>query len=210
MKVTWFGHSSFLIENSDNEKILMDPYDEVLGGCPYRGSVNIVTISHNHFDHNFLDYINPGAVIINSVCSYENKTIKIQGYPSFHDRFMGKKRGDNIIYVIETEGYRLCHLGDLGHMLSQEQIDLLGEIDILFIPVEGNFTLDEETAAKLCKKLNSRVIVPMHYKCDNINYPCHGIEKFIALMKNAMNINSNYFIFDDFLNKNNQVLILKP
>ncbi|HAK41935.1 MAG TPA: MBL fold metallo-hydrolase [Clostridium sp.] len=209
MIITWFGHSCFLLENSCGEKVLMDPFNKCLGGTPYKGSVDIVTISHDHFDHNYTDLINPGAMIINTPCLYESSSIKIQGIPSYHDNIKGAKRGNNIIYIIETDNLRLCHLGDLGHMLSDKELDLLGTLDILFIPVGGNFTINPEIAAKLCSKIQSKLVIPMHYKVPHIDFPVYGIEKFIAFMKNAMNLKSHTLTIDTPLEGVNMVKIFE-
>ncbi|MEG0308842.1 MAG: MBL fold metallo-hydrolase [Clostridium sp.] len=209
MIITWFGHSCFLIQNSLGQKILMDPYDECLGGDPYKGSADIVTISHNHFDHNCTDLVTPGAIIINTPCVYEMPSIKIQGIPCYHDNVKGAKRGENIIYIIEIDELRFCHLGDLGHMLSDKEIDLIGSLDVLFIPVGGNFTIESETAAKLCNKLQSKLVIPMHYKIPSMNFPIHGMEKFIAFMKNAMNLKSNTLVIDEPLSGINNVKIFE-
>lgn len=209
MVITWFGHSCFLLEDSHGEKILMDPFNKSMGGTPFKGSVDIVTISHDHFDHNYTELINPGAMIINTPCSYESSSTRIQGIPSYHDNMKGAKRGDNIIYIIETDDLRLCHLGDLGHMLSDKELDLLGSIDILFIPVGGNFTIDPEIAAKLCNKIQSKLVIPMHYKVPHIDFPVRGIEKFISFMKNATNLKSHKLTIDTPLEGVNMVKIFE-
>ncbi|WP_346896868.1 MBL fold metallo-hydrolase [Clostridium sp. UBA7503] len=209
MVITWFGHSCFLLENSHGEKILMDPFNKCLGGTPYKGSVDIVTISHDHFDHNYTDLINPGAIIINTPCSYESSSIKIQGFPSYHDNIKGAKRGDNIIYLIETDSLKLCHLGDLGHMLAAEELDLLGTVDILFIPVGSNFTIAPEIAATLCNKIQSKLVIPMHYKVPHIDFPVHGIENFISFMKNAVNLKSHTLAINQPLEGVNLVKIFE-
>ncbi len=209
MKITWFGHSCFLLENSKSEKILMDPFDKCLGGNPYKGSVDIITISHNHFDHNYTELINPGAMIINTPCTYETLSLRIKGFPCYHDDVKGAKRGENIIYLIETDDLRICHLGDLGHMLSDEEIDLIGNLDVLFIPVGGNFTIDPEIASNLCNKIQSKLVIPMHYKIPSINFPLHGIEKFIAFMKNATNLKSHTLTIDSSLEGKNLIKIFE-
>ncbi|MEG1257190.1 MBL fold metallo-hydrolase [Clostridium sp.] len=209
MRITWFGHSCFLIENSIGETILMDPFNKCLGGLPYKGSADITTISHDHFDHNYTALINPGSMIINSPCIYETPSIKIQGILCYHDKVKGAKRGENIIYLIETDGFRFCHLGDLGHTLSDKELDIIGSLDVLFIPVGGNFTLEPETASKVCYKIQSKLVIPMHYKIPSINFPVPGIEKFIAFMKNAMNLKSNTLIIDEPLEGTNIVKIFE-
>lgn len=209
MIITWFGHSCFLIESSTGDKILMDPFHKCLGGYPYKGSADIITISHDHFDHNYTDLINPGSMIISTPCIYQTSSIKIQGIPCYHDKVKGAKRGENIIYLIEIDGFRLCHLGDLGHILSDIEIDMLGSLDILFIPVGGNFTLEAEIASKLCNKIQSKLVIPMHYKVPSINFPVDGIEKFIAFMKNAMNLKSHTLTIDPPLEGVNMVKIFE-
>ncbi len=209
MVITWLGHSCFLIENSLGKRILIDPFNKALGGCPYKGSVDIVTISHNHLDHNYTTDLNPGFITLNSPDIFESESIKIQGFQSYHDKVKGFKRGSNIIYVYETDALRLCHLGDLGHMLTNDVIDMIGTLDILFIPIGNNFTLDSEVAYTLCNKIQSRIVIPMHYKTPFINYPVQGIEKFIVFMKNAMNLNSNTLIIDESPEKINQVKIFQ-
>lgn len=209
MIITWLGHSCFLIENNSGVKILMDPYDSTLGNSPYKGSVDIVTISHNHFDHNYTKDLNPGFILLNTTGSFQSKDILIQGFPSYHDNINGLKRGDNIIFTYEIDNFKLCHLGDLGHILESEVIDLIGPIDILFIPISSNFTINEDTAHSLCKKLQSKIIIPMHYKISYLNYPGEGIEKFIALMKNATNLHSNIFEFSELSSIKNQVVIME-
>lgn len=209
MIITWLGHSCFLLETSQGSKILIDPFDSILGSSPYKGSVNIITISHNHFDHNFTKEINPGFLSLTAPGSYEAYDIKIQGFPSYHDNVNGFKRGSNTIFTYEADNLRICHLGDLGHMLTDDAIDLLGSIDVLFIPISSNFTLDAEVAYSLCRKIQSKLVIPMHYKTAQLNFPGEGIEKFIALMKNAMNLDSNTLVLDELPPIKNQVKLLK-
>lgn len=209
MVITWLGHSCFLLETSQGSKILIDPFDSALGNSPYKGSVDIVTISHNHFDHNFTKEINPGFLSLTYPGTYDSYDIKIQGFPSYHDKVNGLKRGSNIIFTYEADNFRLCHLGDLGHMLTDDVIDLLGSIDVLFIPIGSNFTLDAEVAYSLCRKIQSKFVIPMHYKTSQLSFPGEGIEKFIALMKNAMNLNSNTLVLDELPPARNQVRLLE-
>lgn len=209
MVITWLGHSCFLLETSKGSKVLIDPFNPMLGSSPYKGSVDIVTISHNHFDHNYTKELNPGFLTLTSPGIYQSQDIKIQGLPSYHDKVNGLKRGSNTIFTYEADNFKLCHLGDLGHMLKDDSIDLLGSIDVLFIPIGSNFTIDAEVAYLICKKIQSKIVIPMHYKTSHLNFPGEGIEKFIALMKNAMNLNSNTLILDDLPPIKNQVKILQ-
>lgn len=209
MVISWLGHSCFLIENALGTRILMDPFNKTLGISPYKGSVNIVTISHNHLDHNYTNELNPGFITLNTPGVFQSESVKIQGFQSYHDNVRGLKRGSNVIYVFESDGLRLCHLGDLGHMLTSDVIDMIGSLDVLFIPIGSNFTLDSKVAYNLCSKIQSKIVIPMHYKTPSINYPLEGIEKFIAYMKNAMNLNSNTLTINESPNTINQVKIFQ-
>lgn len=208
MDITWLGHASFLIKTSNGKKILMDPFDNTVGYDIYRGTVSIVTISHNHFDHNYIKDITYDNLIDKSG-SFQIEDINIQGIQTFHDKMKGAKRGENIVFILEIDGLRVCHLGDLGHLLSDRELDLLGSIDVLFIPVGGNFTIDGEEAAKICKKLQSKIVIPMHYATPKLKFSLEGVEKFLNFMKNATKINSNSFTVEDkLLNETNKVVIM--
>lgn len=207
MDIRWLGHSSFLITDSKGTKILTDPFDESVGYDIYRGNVDIVTISHHHFDHNYTKEI-ICTNVIDRALEFNLYDIKIKGLPTFHDKIHGAKRGENIVYIFEIDGYRLCHLGDLGHILEDEDLDLIGNIDILFVPVGGNFTLDGEEAAKLCKKINSKIVIPMHYATSNLTFSLDGIEKFLKFMKNGRKISSDTLNIDNPITESNKVIIL--
>ena len=125
MKIRWFGHSSFLFEDSKGRKLLTDPFDETVGYKVFEGDVDVVTISHNHFDHCYTEKINCKH-IINKIGSFNLCDIPIYGIPSYHDKVKGAKRGENVIFIIEMDDYRICHLGDVGYVLSPEEIKSLG------------------------------------------------------------------------------------
>ncbi len=182
MYITWLGHSSFLIEDSKGRKILTDPFDETVGYDVYRGTPDIVTISHHHFDHGYVALLPREAKILDAPGSYEFDGIRITGLPSFHDKSEGSKRGRNTIFIIEADGYRVCHLGDLGYVLSEPEIKSLGKVDVLMIPVGGVFTIDSGEAAELAKAVGSHIILPMHYKTPAIDFEISGVEPFLSRM----------------------------
>lgn len=210
MKITWLGHSSFLIEDSKGRKILTDPFDESVGYKTFNGDVDVVTISHHHFDHDFTKNLDSSKVhILDKVGAFNLCDIPIMGFPSFHDETKGTKRGENTIYVITVDGYKICHLGDLGHTLSKDEIISLGNIDILLIPVGGNYTIDAKTAYELTKSLKSRIIIPMHYKTPALSFPLDGVENFLTFMKNVKKSNDNFInITGDISDMTNEVFIL--
>lgn len=168
MQINYLGHSSFLIKTKTSS-VVTDPYSPQVGFKMPKIKADIVTVSHGHHDHNFSEAVllsdeGKKPFVINGSGEYEIKETAVFGLPSFHDAEEGKQRGGNIIYVISAEDINLCHLGDLGHQLSSKQIKELGDIDVLFIPVGGVYTLDPKQAAELAAKIEPRIVVPMHYK----------------------------------------------
>jgi L-ascorbate metabolism protein UlaG (beta-lactamase superfamily) len=209
MEITWYGHSCFLIKDSKGRKVLTDPFDNSVGYQKPNVVVDVVTISHNHFDHNFTEGL-PGTPSIVNNCGYFNVCdIPINGIPSFHDKVKGAKRGENIIYIYEVDGFRLCHLGDLGHLLTDDDINMIGELDVLFIPVGGNFTVDGKEASDIAKKINSHLVIPMHYKTRAISFPIDGVENFITNMKNGERIGGHTMALEEKEESYNLVKILE-
>ena len=208
MEITWLGQSSFLLEDSKGRKVLTDPFDTTLGYETYKGSPDIVTISHQHFDHNYTKELKGTYKIIDKVGMSSVYNISTKGTPSYHDKDKGSKRGDNIIFTFKIDGYTLCHLGDLGHTLSNNDIDAIGNVDILFIPVGGNYTIDGKEASEITKKLNPKIIIPMHYKTSRLSLPLDGVETFLMYMKNASKIDSNTLVINGEIKESMSVKIL--
>jgi L-ascorbate metabolism protein UlaG (beta-lactamase superfamily) len=208
MEITWLGHSSFLIEDSKGIRILTDPFDGSLGYDVFKGSADLVTISHHHFDHDYTKNIPVNIPVIDKPGSFNYSDIPITGILSYHDKMKGAKRGKNIIFVFEVDGYRICHLGDLGYVLSESEIYKLGEIDVLLIPIGGNFTIDGKEAAALSKSINSHIIMPMHYKTPDLSFELDGLENFLINMKNVEKINNKKLKISGGLKEYNQVKIL--
>jgi len=176
IKITHLAHAGFLIEN-DKEKLIVDPADNSFGYDYKNEVVNYLLVSHGHFDHNNTENIkveeNTGSFIISKIDSY-------------HDKEQGTLRGINIIHVIETENTRICHLGDLGTILNDEQIKLIGNIDILLIPVGGFYTIDYKEAIEVVNQLNPNTIIPMHYITDSwdTDKPIDSVDKFVENIEN--------------------------
>jgi L-ascorbate metabolism protein UlaG (beta-lactamase superfamily) len=163
MDITWIGHSCFRIKGKE-ATILTDPCAPSTGYSLGKAQADIVTISHDHPGHSYVETIQEGSRLIHGPGEYEIKDIYITGLPTHHDDSHGKARGPNTIYVIEMEGVTLCHLGDLGHTLSPELIGELGNINVLFVPVGAHSTIGATAAADLVRNLNPGFVVPMHYK----------------------------------------------
>lgn len=208
MKITWLGHSSFLIKDLKGRLILTDPFNNQVGYETYKDTADFVTISHSHFDHSYTDEIKGNPIIINKVGNYNFDNLNIIGLPSYHDKQLGVVRGKNTIFIIEVDGYRICHLGDIGYILSDDEVNTLGDIDVLLIPVGGNFTIDGMEAKKLCQKINSHIIIPMHYKTPSLNFPLAGVENFISAMKNGERVQNDTLNFEKKPTGINEVKIL--
>ncbi len=163
MEVTYLGHAAFLLKHKE-VKLVCDPFEGEVGFKLPKVEANIVTISHDHFDHNAAGLISGEPRVINGPGEYEVKGVTILGVASWHDNKLGAEKGPNTIYSIRMDEVNLCHLGDLGHTLSDEQVSLLGEVDVLMVPTGGVFSLDPETAWKVVEQINPYIIIPMHFK----------------------------------------------
>lgn len=211
MEIQWYGHSCFLIKNSLGKRILTDPFDANIGYTPYTGLLDVVTISHFHFDHCYTEKFSKDVKIINREGIYHLDFVTIKGFPSFHDDQQGVKRGNNTIFIYELDDLRICHLGDLGHKLTNDFIELLGPINVLLIPVGSEYTLNGVDAAFVTNCIKPNYVIPMHYKTPNLSFLLDGAEKFLNSLKKAPKVKSKSLIITkDTLPKNTQVVILQP
>jgi L-ascorbate metabolism protein UlaG (beta-lactamase superfamily) len=210
--IKWHGHACFEIK--DCVTIVTDPHDgRSIGLKPPSAKADIVLVSHKHFDHvDGLPYVKKdGTVVIDKSGSYEVKGVKITGVPTYHDESRGAKRGPNIVYVFEVEGVRFCHLGDLGHVPSEDQARSLRPVDVLMIPVGGTFTIDARQAEKVAGMLSPRLTIPMHFKVPGLNLPIAGVEAFVAGKENVERILSNvYSISKEALPSQPKIVVLSP
>lgn len=164
MQIKWFGHSSFLLTSEGGTRILIDPYYKFLGyRMPVPVESDIVVVTHNHGDHNKVQAATGDYLLVNEPEAYSRGDVDIRGFKTFHDKVNGKKRGPNIIFRFQMDGLTICHCGDLGHLLTEEQIIEIGKVDILIIPVGGRMTLDGTEAAQVRDQLQATVTIPMHY-----------------------------------------------
>lgn len=164
MDITYLGHSAFKLRGK-NATVVTDPYDEKMVGLkfPRHTTADIVTVSHEHHDHNAIAAIEGSPFVVRGPGEYEVKGVAIVGTRTYHDTEKGAKRGTNTIYRIEIDNVAVVHLGDLGHPLSSEEIESLDGVDILLIPVGGFYTVDAATAANLVHEIEPTIVVPMHY-----------------------------------------------
>ncbi len=191
MKIKWLGHSCFLITSSTGVRILTDPFDETVGYKVPEAEVDIVTTSHDHFDHNYVEAVKGEYVHINTSGRHNVKGIDILGVDTFHDEAGGSKRGGNVVFTYLVDGMKICHLGDLGHILTEEQLNQIGRVDVLLLPVGGTFTIDYREASELADKMNPRLIIPMHFKTPVMKFDIDGVDKFVAGKDSVESIDEN-------------------
>lgn len=164
MQIKWFGQSAFLLTSEAGTKILIDPYDKLLRyKMPKPIETDIVAVTHNHSDHNKIHVASGDYMLINEAKEYNHEGISVKGIKTYHDKANGKKRGKNIIFRFDIDGLKVCHCGDLGHLLQEEQVKAIGKVDILMIPVGGRTTIDAEEAKHVMHQLEATVTIPMHY-----------------------------------------------
>lgn len=183
LQIRWHGHSCFGITNEIT--LVTDPHDgKSIGIHAPSVTGDIILVSHDHYDHNSVKSVEKeGSKIITDTRKRNITNVEIKGIESFHDGCRGEKRGNNIIYKFTMEDITFCHMGDLGHDLDEDTVQKIGDVDILFIPIGGTFTLDAKQAWRIIKKVKPRIAVPMHYKIGGLSLPITGIEPFLEESK---------------------------
>ena len=213
MKVKWLGHSCFLITSERGIRIITDPYT-VGGGInysPVKEVADIVVVSHSHGDHANVTAIKGKPEIVRDSGLRIAGGIQFKGTATYHDASQGKQRGSNTIFCFNVDGIEICHLGDLGHMLSPEQVAELDVIDILLVPVGGFYTIDGTEASQICDQLKPRIIIPMHYKTSKCAYPIAEVDDFLKGKTNVKRVGSSEAEFEyEKLPVISEIVLLQP
>lgn len=179
MDITWLGQACFKLRGRQ-ATVVTDPFDPKFTGINLpKTSADIVTVSHAHQDHNFVSGIEGAPFVINGPGEYEVKGVYIVGVQTFHDREQGANRGPNVVYAVTIDDITVSHLGDLGHKLVNDQLEALGDIDVLLVPVGGTYTIDAEKAIEVIAQLEPKVVIPMHYKIPGIPFDLAPVELFL-------------------------------
>jgi len=186
-KISWAGQSCFQISVSNSKDhsvdIVIDPFDESIGLKIPNFSADILLISHDHADHNNAKAIKEEPFIISGPGEYEVKEVFIKGIPSFHDDKEGKEKGKNTIYLIEAEDIKFCHMGDFGQkQLTDEQLEKIDGVDVLMIPVGGEYTINSAEAQKIISQIEPKIVIPMHYAIPKLNVKLDEVAKFLKNM----------------------------
>ncbi len=182
MKIEYFGHSCFAITAKNGFAVLTDPYRGVGYEMPSGLCADVVTVSHGHFDHNYVDVVRAKKVLT-VIDNYRINGVEIYGVPCYHDPKKGALRGENIAFIIKMDGVTLCHLGDVGEECSPALVEKIGKVDILLIPVGGTYTVDAVGAKKYIDAIAPRAVLPMHYRPQDGSLDITGIQPFLALYK---------------------------
>ncbi len=214
MKIKWLGHSSFLIESSDGTKVMTDPfesgsYDGAVAYAPIKDSADVITVSHDHADHNAVDGIAGNPVIIRGGEETIIKGVVVRGVGTFHDESKGQERGRNVVHIVDVDGLRVGHLGDLGHALSDDEAEAVGQVDVLLAPVGGYYTIGPEEARDVAEKLGARIVIPMHYKTEDLGFPIQPVDDFLKLMEQVERVAATSIEIDkDNLPEKRSVIVL--
>jgi L-ascorbate metabolism protein UlaG (beta-lactamase superfamily) len=178
MDITWLGHSCFRIKGS-RATIITDPYSPGLGYSLGKPTARIVTVSHEHPGHSYIEGVGGQPRVVSRPGEYEISDVLIIGIATFHDGEGGKKRGKNTVFLMEIDEVAVCHLGDLGHVLTSEQIEDIGNVDVLMLPVGGVSTINAPMAAEVVRQLEPKVVIPMHYKTPVLKRELEAVDRFL-------------------------------
>ena len=181
MEITWYGHACFRLRDK-GATVVTDPYDPSIGYTLPKVRADIVTVSHNHADHNYVSGIKGAPKVVDGPGEYEIKGIFVTGIATFHDRRKGAHRGRNTVFLFEFDGLTICHLGDLGHVPTQAQVEALSDVDILLIPVGGVSTIGAPQAAEVISLLEPKIVIPMHYKTKALALKLASVNRFLQEM----------------------------
>jgi L-ascorbate metabolism protein UlaG (beta-lactamase superfamily) len=216
MKLKYLGHAAFELTLGDGRSIVFDPYesgayDGALGYGPIEGAHDIAIVSHAHPDHRFEGVISKAGTVVDKAGEVNLEGIRIKSYDTFHDESMGCERGENLVSIVEAEGIRLVHMGDLGHSISSTDLPELEGIDVMLLPVGGFFTIDAATARSIAGEFSPKIIVPMHFKTDKCGFPIAALEDFTSAMDDVeVPGGSEIELGPDTLPAGGKVVVLEP
>lgn len=212
MEICWLGHAAFLITSDTGVKIITDPYARV-GEINYdeiTETADIVTVSHDHPDHNNVAAVRGNPEVVRGTT--EIKGLKFWGISTYHDMKNGQERGGNTVICFEVDGMKVCHLGDLGHLLSDKQVAEVGKVDILLLPVGGGLIIDAKAASQICDQLKPKVVIPMHFTNEKFVVSfMSGVDEFLQGKENVTRLDTSKVQFKSAeLPDSRTILVLQP
>ena len=213
MKIKWLGHACFLITSRDGMRIITDPY-AVGGGikyAPVTEAADVVTVSHDHGDHSNVSSVQGRPEVVKGSGAKTARGIQFRGIATYHDAARGQQRGSNTVFCFTVDDIRLCHLGDLGHKLDPGQVNEIGAVNMLFVPVGGFYTIDATVANQTIEQLKPRVVIPMHFRTPRCDYPIADVEDFLAGRKNVRRAEGSEVEFEpNSLPASTETVLLRP
>ncbi|NLC45987.1 MAG: MBL fold metallo-hydrolase [Firmicutes bacterium] len=177
MQLKWFGHSCFLL-TAGQEAWLSDPFAPSVGYPIPSLTPTVITTSHDHYDHADTSWLPQGVPVLTGE-SWQGEGLALRAVSSFHDQQKGAQRGENKIYIAQAEGLNFVHLGDLGHVLLPGQVEEIGKVDVLLLPVGGTYTIGPEEAWQVVAQLLPRIVIPMHYQTPHLKFELASLEEFL-------------------------------
>lgn len=183
MDIYWLGQAAFKIKGK-SATLIIDPFNPSFTGLkiPKDLSADLVLVSHQHDDHNFTAAVLGQPLVIAGPGEYEARGVGVLGVGTYHDNSSGSQRGKNTVYKILLDGVSLVHLGDLGHALSNDQVDQIGRCDVLMVPVGSVYTIGSQVGATVVAQLEPKIVIPMHYKLPDLKFELLGVEGFLKEM----------------------------
>jgi len=208
MEIAWYGHACFQLRGK-NVTLITDPFSPQPGHSLGKINAPIVTISHDHPGHNYAQGIGGQPRIVRGPGEYEISDVLITGVPAYHDNKRGQELGRNTIYVIHMDDMVICHLGDLGHILQEEQLEEVADADVLLIPISGQHTINAAQAAEVISQVEPRIVIPMHYRPSTGEGP-DPLDKFCREMGiESVNTQPKLLITRNTMPAEMQVVILE-
>ncbi len=214
MKVKYYGHAAFLITSNQGTRIITDPYKPGAFDAMSYGKIpdeaDVVVVSHDHDDHNNSGELPGNPEVVRTPGKQSVHGIEFNGIATFHDTSSGRERGENIIFSFTVDGIIICHLGDLGHALSQNEVETIGAVDLLLIPVGGFYTIDSKAASEVARQLNPSIIIPMHFKTGKCEFPITPVDEFTKGKPKVKVMNSSEISLDKGeLPKETEIIVLQ-
>ncbi len=180
MKIRYLGHSCFELTSTSGTKVITDPYKGVGYEMPDGLCADILTVSHGHFDHNYIEGVQAKRVL-STPEPFTYGGVTVRAIECYHDEKQGSLRGNNLIFCMQIDGLSVCHTGDIGEPCSPALVEKIGKVDVLFIPVGGTYTVDAAGASAYIRAIRPKTVIPMHYKPSDGSLDIDGISPFLKL-----------------------------
>lgn len=215
VKIRYLGHAAFELEIESGTCFVFDPYKAgafgTLDYAPIKGSYDLVIVSHDHEDHACTDVLKRSRRVVDEAGKVQVGIVAVESTAAFHDESKGSQRGKNLVSVVSAEGLRVAHLGDLGHAITAKDYPMLAGVDVLMIPVGGHFTIDAAAAARVVAELRPKIVIPMHFKTPEVDFPITPVENFTKLMDNVEQAGaSEIVVTKGTLPAKTKVVVLEP